>query len=354
MSKDLESIYKEVIGGPAPAAATESDSPSDEGDSSEAPASKSVGDKAYKQPKYDGTSGERDPREDFIEDEGDDKPWQEGDPEPEDEGDSKKSKKSSKPEGKEDDFEPIPDHLVEAGRLNGLSDDEIVKLAEDNPRYLEVLARNVADLRSISKSGVPPKEEDKKAEADKKETLPDANFEFDEDLADESTVKMAKYIKSVVPSLTKKIEALEGQLKAQEQDLGGVKEVARAEAIRRVDGYFDQRVADLPVLGETKTLTQSQKEARIAVHATAMMLQKGSDGKIGDEQALSMSIDMFRGRITDSKSKAKLISDLSARKQKFTARPSHGKKPLLERQSGKQSEEDRVLEVVEEHLQKIR
>jgi hypothetical protein len=350
MGTDLEKIYAEVIGGAPLDTSGDSDLSSDQGDSGEAPTEKSVGDAAYKQPKYDGTGGDRDPREDFIED--DDKPWEEGDPEPEENENKASSKKSE--DKSEDEFEPIPDHLVEAGRLSGLSDDEIVKLAENQPGVLEKMAKNFAEVRNLSRSDVGEKVEKKKAEADKEEDLPNLDLEIDEDELDENGIKMAKYLKTVVPSLTKKIKALEAKLQTHEKDIGGVKEVAQAEAIRRIDSYFDQRAEDLPALGNVKSLTESQKQARIAVHSTAVMLQRGSDGQIKDEQALSMAIAMVRGQISDSKNKAKIISDLSSRKQRFMARPSHGKKPLIDNQRGKSSEEERVLDVIEEKLSKIR
>jgi len=351
MGTDLEKIYAEVIGGAPLDTSGDSDLSSGQGDSGETPAEKSVGDAAYKQPKYDGTGSDRDPREDFIED--DDKPWEEGDPEPEENENKASSKKSADKD--EDEFEPIPDHLVEAGRLSGLSDDEIVKLAENQPGVLEKMAKNFAEVRNLPRPNAGEKGDKKAVEAaNKEDALPSLDLEIDEDELDENGIKMAKYLKTVVPSLTKKIEALEAKLQTHEKDIGGVKEVAQAEAIRRIDSYFDQRAEDLPALGNVKSLTESQKQARIAVHRTAVMLQRGSDGQIEDEQALSMAIAMVRGQISDSKNKAKIISDLSSRKQRFMARPSHGKKPLIDNQRGKSSEEERVLDVIEEKLSKIR
>ncbi len=337
MSKDLEAIYKDIIGGPPLVTGDEPSSQAGDGDTG-------VGDQAYKQPNYDGSGEETDPREAVVED----KPWEEGDPEPKDdpEDEPKDDPSTKKTEGKEDDFSPIADSLVEAGRALDLSDDEIVKLAEEQPRVLEIIAEKLAKA-SLPPVAKPDELRDDKAAA-KDEALPD--FDIDEDEADEQTLKVVKYLKSVVPSLTEKIKTLETQLQTQEQDLGGVKEVAQAEAVRRVDHFFNQNADILPTLGNTKSLTGSQKEARIACHGTAVWLQKGSDGKLSDDQALSMAVSMYRGQISDSTNKAKIVSDLSGRKRKFMARPSHGKKPLLDKQKEKGTEEERVLGVIEDKM----
>jgi len=259
------------------------------------------------------------------------------------------SEEASEPAGDEDEYEEIPDDLVEAARAYGFTDQEIVRLAEDSPKTLEALAEAHKNyITAVKAKQVPPsvKTEAEKAspqeqKKEKLEYLEVGNLEdFDEGAQ--------QVIKSLVKSHNKLID----QLNKVNEQVSSVDEKTKTfEAAQQqqfetyIDGLFDA-IDDVPQIGKSSSLTPQQDKTRQEIYNTAVMFQRISGGTIEDN--LIKAVKAFKGIYAPKNVESDVIKKLNANKKRFTARP---RRPKATKQYA--SEEERVLSVMDEVGQKL-
>lgn len=324
----LDEVYDEILGESGEKIETADPEP-------DAPAK---GDPAYKEPAYDGLDGDDgvDPRDPSTKQD-DDKPDDDDD---DDDGE---------PKGDADEeYEDIPDELVAAGRQAGYSNEEIIDLDADNPAVLEALARAFKAKGPEPKAKAEPEpkpEPDKKPEPKPKpESL---ELKFDLPGLDDELSQVAGPVQEAFNKLLSRVNDLQAGLGKTQESMVGVEKSREAEMFRQVDVFFDNQAEQLPELGDSKKeIDQVAVDARMYAWNIANDLMTGSKGKIELREALQIGVNALRGQVSETKLKARVVSDLNKRKQKFSPRPKGG------RRGGQkpQTEEERGIAAIDEVL----
>lgn len=162
----------------------------------------------------------------------------------------------------EDAGEEIDETLVEAGRSLGMSDDEIINMATDNPKALEALADAVNKSDNSDASTSKEDETDDKTEVNTDKEDGDT----DEDVDLESLDPAAK---KVVETLMKKVKGLEEKVTKSNDAEKAQQEEAIQVAINK---DFDEMTEAFPVLGSSDTMTQAQFKLRESVLDEALAI----------------------------------------------------------------------------------
>lgn len=302
MSK-LNTVYDAILGQGDPVV-TEDGEP-------EAPAK---GDPAYVNPDYSGERGDKiDPRDPTT------LPKKDDEPEPEPDEDIE-------PEGSEEvteEYEDIPDELVAAGRQAGFSDEEIIDLDATNPAALVALAK-------AYKQATGPQPAAKAAPAEPTEPVPDtkAKAKAEElaltlDLAglDDELSRVAGPVQDVVNKLIRQVADLKDKLDKTNITVDAGEKSREAEGNRQIDVFFDNVAEQVPELGTSGKLTETQTGARIYAWRIAKAIVNDSGGQVTMPEALQVGVNALKGQTKEVKLKARLASDLNKRKKQFTARP---------------------------------
>jgi hypothetical protein len=238
----------------------------------------------------------------------------------------------------DEEYEDVPERLVEAGRAANLSDRDIIELAETHPEALEALAR-AQEAQHVA----PRKEEhvqDKPVEKKPAGTFEPLKLEFSEDDRDE----MGERSLEIINSLVDKVNTLGAQVAEQGEATRSVQEREVQEKIRVIDETFDGMAKDIPALGSTGSLDEDQKANRIfAFNAARAAMQ--AYGNLTTEQALAIGANALRGQQTESQVKAKIISDLNKNKKRFVSRARSRNRP-----APKKSVDERAVEAISKVL----
>ncbi len=296
------------------------------------PEAKAKGDPAYQDPDYSGQKGDKvDPRDPTT------FPEKDAEPEPDDE-----------PQGPEvdEEYEDIPDELVAAGRQAGLTDEEIIDLDAEKPAVLKALAeaqkRAIGPAQEKRAPAEPAPAPDKKPEP-KAESL---ELKFDLPGLDDELSQVAGPVQEVVNKLLNRVTQLEEGLGKTQAGMADVEKGREAEMFRQVDVFFDNQAEQLPELGNTKDLKQPHVDARIFAWNVANDLMTGSGGKTSLQDALAIGVNALRGRVSETKLKARVVSELNKQKSKFSPRP-RGSRRGPDKPKG---EEERGLAAINEIL----
>jgi len=173
-----------------------------------------------------------------------------------------KTSNDNEQENQEEQGEEIDETLVEAARSVGMTDEEIINMATDNPKALETLAI-VVKKSGDSEASTPEKGE----MGDNVENKPDKKSdEIDEKIdLDNLDPEVAK----VVKPLLKQIAALEEKVtKSNQKD-----EEQRIEKVQiAINQDFDGMTEAYPVLGNTETMTEAQFRLRESVLEEALVI----------------------------------------------------------------------------------
>ncbi len=318
----LDKVYDEILGESGESIATAD--PDDKADDKAEP----KGDDAYKEPAYDGEDGDdgedpRDPSTKPDKDEPDDDDDDDDDDEPEGSVEEK------------EEYDDIPDELVTAGRLAGFSDEEIIDLDAEQPKVLKALA--AAQKKAIGpaqEKKAPPEPQAEEKPAEKPESLA---LKFDLPGLDDELSQVAAPVQEAFNKLLSRVEQLEtGHGKTQEA-MADVEKSRQADMFKQVDVFFDKQAEQLPELGNSENMNQKEVDTRIYVWNIANDLMTGSKGKIGLQEALKIGVNALRGQVSETKLKARVVSDLNKRKRKFSPRPKgrrRGEKAKGEKERG--------------------
>ena len=332
MPKEMEELnakYDEILGTGEPL--------KDEGGSEESMTEK---DSAYGQEDYMDDAGDgTDPREEDDDDlgfEDEDELTGAGSDEDDDKAGGKDDDAGADDVAKEE----IPQRLVDAARISGMSDDEIIELSEEHPVALEAIARAQEARRSI---GTQQKTVQKDASQQETDKTSSGFKPLELDLTSEDEEEMGSKAVSMIKQLTETVNNLGGKLEQQESSLGRVEQETQSERVRQIDNHFDTVADKVPELGKTVSLTEEQKLNRIFVVNTAQQAMRVYG--LSDKDALAMGVNALKGQKSEAKVKNDLVRDLDKNKKRFTARPRTRNKA-----EGKRSTKDRALEAIDSIL----
>lgn len=305
---DLNKVYDEILGKGEP---IEAQSRSGAG-----------GDPAYMDEDYSDDAGDGDdPRDPSTQKdaEGQDDETAEQD----DSGDSEGSDDTNESDGDfDDDYveEEIPDHLVTAGRNSGLSDDEIIQLAESQPKVLEALAKaqeqaSIQARQTSQLNGATQQDGlgQSKKDADSKFKKLEINF-------DDSDDEFSPAARKVIEQLAGQVNVLTDTIAQHDQSFGDIQRQQQVEGTRRIDVFFDEAAKDVPLLGSAKSLSKEQVDARLFAYRIARGAQQTMDG-LSDQEALAIGVNALKGQLTEQQVRTQIVSDLNRQKKRFTARP---------------------------------
>lgn len=337
--KSLQEVYDSILGSDGPKlVADEPSTPSPD-----KPVSKGSGkrDEAYGEPGYDTPADEQepDPREPLTEDE----------PEEPDEADTEEEPPADKQA--DDDYEDIPERLVQAGRRHHMSDDDIEWLAENKPYILEEMAARLDEAsRAFSKLGrmeeAPPAPP---PAAKKDEKLVPIKVSLNEDDLDPDIVNVVRALEASQNKAIEKLNSLMDQMQEQGSTVASVAEARRRDAIRFIDETFDKASEEVPILGKVGSLTEANKAARIEAYEIAKALQAAHPDKYDDAAALQRGVNAVKGALTEDKLKDRLRAAVNGQRKKFIARPRHRKQNERSAPPGP----DKAMQVIEQKLKEF-
>jgi hypothetical protein len=304
---DLNKVYDEILGKGEP---IEEQSSSGAG-----------GDPAYMDEDYSDDAGDGDdPRDPSTQKdaEGQDDETAEQD----DSGDSEGSDDTNESDDDFEDYgeEEIPDHLVTAGRNSGLSDDEIIQLAESQPKVLEALAKaqEQASQRARQTSQLDGATQQDGLGQSKKDA--DSKFKKLEIKFDDNDDEFSPAARKVIEQLAGQVNALTDTMAQHDQSFGDIQRQQQLEGTRRIDAFFDEVAKDVPLLGSAKSLSKEQVDARLYAYRIARGAQQTMEG-LSDHEALTIGVNALKGQLTEQQVRTQIVSDLNKQKKRFTARP---------------------------------
>lgn len=306
-----------------------------------------VGDDAYKDEDYTGESLEEgvddiDPREEGDEEEENEEEDEEDNSDEFDEDSEESPEGEDSEEEDEDETGFIPDSLVEAGRQAGLTDDEIIELDAANPALLDKYIK--ANNRSEEQKIVVP--DTKKTEEKEREALKKLNIDVSLLELDENTASAITPIQETLNKLVDRITELEGELGNTAKGVSDLSKGQEAEFSKQIDSFFDSKVKQVPAFGTTKTMSKEQATARSEAWEVAKSIHNGSDGAIGIDKALEISVNAIKGGGDEKRMKKSIVKELTGNKKRFTSRPRGGRKKGKERRT----EEQRAVAAIDKVL----
>jgi hypothetical protein len=237
-----------------------------------------------------------------------------------------------------DEYEEIPDRLIQAGREANLSDDAIVELAESRPEALEALARAQEAAAAVRQTQTRPDtaQEDVPQKPQTGAAFEPLKLELSEDDEEEMGSRAVKLIKT----LADQVNRLGSQVNEHNANLSSVQQQTQSERIRQIDSFFDTLSDDIPDLGKTGSLTQRQKQNRIFAFKSARNAMEAY-GIQNDEEALAIGAKALKGQTTEAQVKERLIKDLDRNKKRFTSRGFSRK-----RSDKRKSVEERAMDAI--------
>lgn len=242
-------------------------------------------------------------------------------------------------------YEDIPDNLIAAGREYGFDDEEIVDLAENNPRYLEKLARAYEDVQTAKAQRVQPKQEFVQTEAEPEEkVIPKLDYLNVGDLSelDSSTRSFIEKLVASDKQKTDMINQAMEQINSLDEYRLSAEQREEIDFSRRLDNYFD-KVDGCPELGNSANLNQSQRVLRQRLYGFAAIMQETGHESL--EDALGNAVAMHRGlNNSEDRAEANVIKKINKTKKKFSPRPG-GQKTTKKYKDDEEKVLDRMTEV---------
>ncbi|KKL20512.1 hypothetical protein LCGC14_2454710, partial [marine sediment metagenome] len=325
MDDKLQQTYNEILGTEGTVATVGEEKQA----SPSGPKGKAV-DEGYTPENYAGTDEDSDgidPRDDTT------KPKEDEEAGKKEEGeqgaDTKKQAEGSEPAGKEEqagdkegeEYEDIPEDMVQAARRRGFSDDDIVNLAENNTEVLEAFVR---DDQQMKKLRVAPDVEQKKASKEEEKKAPEDVSKMELDLTeldlDPDVEQLIKKLEGGFNKMVDRVQKLQQNQQDREGDVESLKASAQQQANQRVDSFFDSVSEDVPALGNTKKgLSEAEVNARQYCHNIAHAVQKANG--ITDAEAFKIGVNALKGQVSETKLKAQIVGKINREKKRFTSRP---------------------------------
>lgn len=300
-----------------------------------------LSDGAYAEEDYSDEAGDGvDPRDDDLEDDDDREDDADGEEPANEDDDEQDDNDDDDDDDNDDDYEDIPERLIEAGRAANLPDEDIVELAENSPHVLEALARSQESARNRNSNTDVNRKPDTQEKPSTAKGFEPLKLEFDADDEEEMGPRALK----VIETLVGKVNDLGSQLNEQSQGIGQIQQATQSERVRQIDQFFDEKAKDIPVLGNSSSLTEASIKNRKMAFAFAREAMR-IDPSLRDDEALAMGANAIAGQMKEAQVKAKLVKDLKKNENRFIAR---GKS--RRRKVGKKSVEDRAMEKINEVL----
>ena len=238
----------------------------------------------------------------------------------------------------DEEYEEIPERLLEAGRIANLSERDIVELSESHPEALEALART---QEAVVATPIPQQSVVKEAPAN--ETPVEGFQPLKLDLTEDDRDELGERSVTIIDSLVKKVNELGSQVQKNGQTTAAIQQNSIEDKNRGIDEHFDKLSKDIPGLGKLAAgLTADEKANRIFAAKTAHAAMQ-SYGGLTLEQALTKGASALRG--DETKVKAKLVADLERNKKRFTSR-GRGQK----RGTPRKSVDERAVEAISKVL----
>lgn len=226
--------------------------------------------------------------------------------------------------------EEIPDSWVVAGREAGLSDDEIVALADSTPKALEALVnRKVVQPQPQPQETIETQIEDK--------SLKHVEFTIPQTV-DGDTRKLFEQVMSVNNQLVDRLNEAQSKLDNFEDRSRQHEQAIVAAEDKAIDDFFDSQVENLPALGTNETLTDAQLAVRKEVYQLANVISGSSR-----EDRLEKAIRAYNG--IHGEAEKNLARKLYKNKTRFSPRP-QGRKTNMQFKS----DDERAMHVLEEKL----
>lgn len=305
--KELNTIYDTVLGQGEPVEATEE------------PKGPAKGDPAYGDLDYSGQGGgdKVDPRDPTT------LPKKDDEPEPDDDD-------NKEPEGSEsvtEEYEDIPDELVAAGRQADFSDEEIIDLDETNPAVLKALAKAYKQATGPEVKKAAQTEPKTVADTEPEKKVEELALNLDVAGLDDELSRVAGPIQDVVTKLIQQVKDLKGDLDKTKNVVDAGEQHRQTEGIRQIDAFFDSKAKEVPELGSSGKLTETETDARVYAWRIAKAMVNDSNGELDMGEALKVGVNALRGQTNEVKLKARIASDLNKRKKQFSARPRGQRRP---------------------------
>jgi hypothetical protein len=235
----------------------------------------------------------------------------------------------------DDEYEDIPERLVEAGRTANLSERDIIELSETHPEALEALARSQEAAAVIPRA--PQQSVAKETPAD--ETPAEGFQPLKLDLTEDDREELGERSVTIIDSLVKKVNELGSKVQETGQATAEIRQQTTEERNRGIDDVFDKMSDDIPGLGKLSSgLSDEEKANRIFAAKTAHAAMQAY-GNLTLEQALTKGASALRG--DETKVKAKLVADLNRNKKRFISR-GRGQK----RGTPRKSVDERAVEAI--------
>lgn len=225
----------------------------------------------------------------------------------------------------DDDTEEIPDHLVEAGRKAGLTDEQIIKLSEENEDALVRIAQMQAALQDNKQPGQEPDKgkEPKGAQetpAQEGPRLKKVELDFDKLALDEEGENEVKQLQDSFNSMVDYLEEIKGKIDQSQEGLERVRQREVQETQRMVVDFFDQAGQTHPEFGiSDKGLSKQQFELRDQAVKHAYALQQVY--KLGDKEALAMGFNAALGALSQNKVSQRIVQGLHKQRSQSSVRP---------------------------------
>lgn len=271
------------------------------------------------------------------------------DEESEEEPEGDEEELEEKPESEDDgeEYEPIPDDQVTAARMLGLSDEQIVSLAEENPSVLERMAWNYQRDKLEQDKRVPEKPEPK-PEKPKPELLEHVEMDLNDMDPD-----MSKVVSQMLSAHNKLIDKHNDLLKNQSRvdEISEQLESKSTEDFNRsIDRMFDDLSENLPEVGNSRAMDAENAKLRQELFGMASILQNTRGLELQDaiEEAGFMwkmsqtDLDQLEEKVTKE-----LKKKLNKNKKRMTPRPG-GKKTTKKYDSPREAAVDTLAKGMEE------
>jgi len=237
----------------------------------------------------------------------------------------------------------VPAEQVDVGRQLGLTDEQIVSLAENNPAALERMVEKFHSKLRIEPS---PVQESAKEEVENKVSeskLSKLNLEDFGELSPDAKVIMEKMVDKLNPVIE--------SINQQQEKFQSVEEKERIEFIQQVDSIFDKLNEDFESFGNSSSLTKEEMETRTDVYSLASALMNSR--KLGlneavEKASLMWAVDKFGLDSFQKAAEETVKEEINKNKKRFIARP--GGKKTKQKFASKDEE---ALATLEAGMEKI-
>lgn len=222
-------------------------------------------------------------------------------------------------ESEDDEYEDIPQDQVDVARSLGYSDDQIVQLAESNPRVLEDMVKLHTARQAVPSQGEVKRDTQEPKPAEKLEHVNIPGLD-----------KMPAESQAALTAMLQAHNAMIDKLNAQNEQLAKVQETETKKTVeeqaayeRKIDSYFDSISEHLPEVGKGN-VDQSQQLARQEIYGIAYMLQqtRGVDLDTAlDEASYMWGLSKYDLDDLEKQAEERVREKLNKNKKRFTPRP---------------------------------